>query len=230
MKEATKIYHYSPQTGKFEGKVSDAKINKKTREIVVPDHATVLAPPKHPDAVFLRHVGWRLKVYHYDPVSFDYHCTSFEPFDPIDGKPLIPAHATLQEPLCGYGGDGKAAVFNPATQDWSLVPDCRGVWYNPDGSEQTINSPGIEPREGSTRTPPPPTPEQLIAGIRKEAARRIKASGHDWKVTKAISQGKKPPKEIVAYAEAVRASSNALENALPIDYTADHYWPEVITE
>ncbi len=82
-----------------------------------------------------------------------------------------------------------------------------------------------------TFSAPPPyqeTDEEILAGIRNQAARRIKASGHDWMAARQITSGIEVPTDIVEYANAVRAASNILEENLTRDYTDESHWPEII--
>lgn len=74
-------------------------------------------------------------------------------------------------------------------------------------------------------TPPVPEPAKIIAGIKRQAAKRIEESGHDWMCIRQISDGTPVSQAVLDYAAAVRAASAALETTLPLDYADDAHWP-----
>jgi len=77
------------------------------------------------------------------------------PKDAAEGREvyLIPAQATTEAPP--ETGPKEAAVFNPTTKIWAVVPDHRGaIHYDPDGgAESTVTELGVVPEI----TEPPPS-------------------------------------------------------------------------
>ena len=68
----------------------------------------------------------------------------------------------------------------------------------------------------------PPTADD----VRREARRRINATGLSWMVERAATGGKTVPEAITAYAAAVRKASNTMEADPPEDYRDDKHWPK----
>jgi hypothetical protein len=100
-------------------------------------------------------------VYHYDPTTGELLARSQARLDPIEQKPLIPAHATTQAPPAP--GAQQAAVFVAGA--WQVVPDYRGlIYYTEDRQEHRIEELGVEPPAGYlSERPLRPTSERRTA-------------------------------------------------------------------
>ncbi len=65
-----------------------------------------------------------IKIYHYMESTLEWHHTSYAREDPLDkGRPLVPAWSTTLEPPTLK--DNEAAIFNRASETWSVVVDYR---------------------------------------------------------------------------------------------------------
>lgn len=96
-----------------------------------------------------------MNIHYYHPDFFTFLLSEKAQEDPLSpGSFLIPAHATAVLPL--HAGDKKIAVFDPATEAWSLQGDCRGTYYAPDGSEQVITDISSTPESHWSETQPAP--------------------------------------------------------------------------
>lgn len=163
-------------------------------------------------------------LYHTHPVTGEFVGSSLARLDPLEGLPVIPAHATLTPPPEAV--QGHTAVF--AEGVWTNVVDHRGqIFYRPDRTPVTIAL-GVEPEQDWTTEPAPLSGPEIISGIKREAARRIADSGHDWMALRQVTTSIPVPQNIVDYAAAVRTTSNALEQSLPSDYADDTHWPTQI--
>ena len=98
------------------------------------------------------------EIHNYDADTGTYLGTTKARLDPLEGKPMVPANATLVAPpksgaqkVAVWGGDG-----------WSLEPDYRGTEYwLADGSRHFITEIGDEPPEEALEAAPPcPRAEQ----------------------------------------------------------------------
>ncbi|MGR3484442.1 MAG: hypothetical protein ACU0BF_03795, partial [Paracoccaceae bacterium] len=86
---------------------------------------------------------------------------------PIEGRPLIPAHATTTPPP--ETGAHEAAVWDGAA--WSVVADHRGaVYWTADGTRHRIDVLGETPPDGAALSPsdlpPYPTHEAAVSAMR----------------------------------------------------------------
>lgn len=96
-------------------------------------------------------------IYHYHPVTREYIGQGEADESPLEpGAPLIPAHATPNAPLPTGGRD--AAVFDPATDDWIVLPDFRAVdlYSIIDGSRVAVTDLGQQPPDTTDKPRPSP--------------------------------------------------------------------------
>lgn len=171
------------------------------------------------------------KIYHYHPETKEFMGQSIARLDPLGGHPLIPAYSTIQAPI--ESGDGMSMIFDG--EQWQSLPDYRGKrYYNEDYQEITIKELGkipaddwVELAEGEAMPLAPLLDEEILSGIKREAARRIEACGHDWMALRQVTSGIEVPADIVQYAELIRQTSGELEqrSPLPQDYINDRHWP-----
>ena len=92
-------------------------------------------------------------VYHYDPRTNEAIGSDVADLDPLDKKPMVPAHATTVKPPTTIAA-GKVAVFNPATNKWSQKEDHRGVVYDTaTGAESQYEQLGPLPANLTSQTP-----------------------------------------------------------------------------
>lgn len=91
-----------------------------------------------------------MQIYHYTHEG-EYIGESAAELDPLEGKPLIPSHATIIAPPDAQAD--KARVFNGTS--WALVTDNRGVWYMPDRTEVKLELLADIVPVGATRALPP---------------------------------------------------------------------------
>jgi len=100
-----------------------------------------------------------MKIYDYHPETGEVlnpagREARLSPKDAAEGREvyLIPAQATTEAPP--ETGPNEAAVFDPATGQWSITPDWRGtVHYDPDGgAARLVTKLGVVPE---ITTPPP---------------------------------------------------------------------------
>ena len=112
-------------------------------------------------------------IYNYHPTTSEYLNATTARLDPLESKPLIPAHATIEKPPAVK--ENQAAVFESG--GWQIVSDYRGAnYWLPDGSVHTIIELGEElPPEALNEkpAPKPPTTEELIATYRTAVGRHI---------------------------------------------------------
>lgn len=73
--------------------------------------------------------------------------------DPRSGQPMVPAHATLEQPP--VVGANEIAVYSNST--WLVQPDYRGeTWYQPDGTPVKFTAIGEQPTADMTKSIPAP--------------------------------------------------------------------------
>ena len=120
---------------------------------------------------------------------------------------------------------GKAIVVR--SEGIRILSDEMITVYDEDGALLEIPENEDLP-DGYSIEKPPLKADVIIAGVKREAARRIEASGHDWMALRKVTSGIDVPQAIIDYAAAVRAASGALESTLPQDYYDDKHWPEVV--
>jgi hypothetical protein len=102
-------------------------------------------------------------VYNYHPETGVYLTENTARLDPIDGNPMVPAHATLQPPPATAAN--QIAVWE--SDAWTLKSDFRGhEYWLADGSRTVIAEIGDQPPEGALNAPPPPTLDQIKANAR----------------------------------------------------------------
>jgi len=114
-------------------------------------------------------------IYNYHPTTNEYLNETTARLDPLESKPMIPAHATTKKPPAAK--ENEAAIFE--NDSWQIVSDYRGVEYwLSDGSVHTILELGEElPIEALSEkpAPQPPTAEELIATYRAAVGQHIDA-------------------------------------------------------
>ena len=114
-------------------------------------------------------------LYNYHPITSEYKNETTARLDPLESKPMIPAHATTKKPPVAK--ENEVAIFENG--GWQIVSDYRGTnYWLPDGSVHTIIELGEElPVEALSEkpAPQPPTAEELIATYRAAVGRHINA-------------------------------------------------------
>lgn len=96
-----------------------------------------------------------MKIYLYDPKTFEYLGKRDARQSPMDDEWLVPAFATLLTPL--PFGNHEVAVFQDGY--WIIIPDYRGsTWWKPDGSSYIITTIGITPDSTDLDHDPKPSP------------------------------------------------------------------------
>lgn len=114
-------------------------------------------------------------IYNYHPATREYLNEATARPDPLESKPMIPAHATIKKPP--KTKINEAAIFE--NDGWQIVPDYRGAEYwLPDGSAHTILELNQElPSDALSEKPAPqsPTAEELVAIYRGAVGRHIDA-------------------------------------------------------
>lgn len=168
-------------------------------------------------------------LYHYAPQSGEYLGQSEARKDPRAGQARIPANATLialpEEVL------EETQVFVFKNEAWEVLEDHRGeVFYDENGEAFEITYLGQEISESWSTEKPPISDEEILTGIKAQAAYRIAESGHDWMAAREVGGGAAIPDSVKTYAQAVRDASDALEamETLPQNYADDSNWPERI--
>lgn len=104
-----------------------------------------------------------MNIYHYDRATNQYLGTSVADVDPLKpGSYLMPALATTAQPP--VTGANQAAIYQPATNDWTVVPDYRGhKYWLADRSEHTITELTVEPPIDALDALPAFTPSETAA-------------------------------------------------------------------
>ena len=116
------------------------------------------------------------KIYNFDAETGAFQSATDARLDPIEGKPLVPANATLTEPP--QAGDNEVAVW--ADDAWTIKPDHRDAEYwLADGSRHIVTEIGDVPPEGALETAPP-TPRE---DQRKAALTRVDEEHANYLVT-----------------------------------------------
>lgn len=113
-----------------------------------------------------------MKIYHYNDLTGEYIGQTEAKLDPIEKKPLLPAHATTLKPPMTEAN--QAARFNAGA--WELVPDFRGVkGYDTFGEHHEVTEINVmpDPNWTDTYTPPPPTPAEQLAATDASTIRLI---------------------------------------------------------
>jgi len=101
-------------------------------------------------------------IYNYHNATGEYIGEQVARLDPIEGIPLVPAHATTIQPIL-TPSENEALVFNVLAQEWSIMADFRGEsYYLEDGTYYTISAIGEEKPENALEELPtfPPTLEE----------------------------------------------------------------------
>jgi len=110
-------------------------------------------------------------IYHYHPTTSEYRNETTASLDPLEKKPMIPAHATTKKPPATK--ENEAAIFE--NDSWQIVPDYRGVEYwLPDGSVYEILELSQELPPEALSEKPAPTAEELAAIEEQERQAAIK--------------------------------------------------------
>lgn len=92
-----------------------------------------------------------MNIYHYNPLTGEKIGSSIARLDPVEKKPMIPAHATTDAPP----STGSKQVAVREGNAWTVKPDYRGTTYwLPDGSRGEITAIGIEPPAGAVFSEP----------------------------------------------------------------------------
>jgi hypothetical protein len=97
-------------------------------------------------------------IYNYHPSTGEYLSESQASLDPLEGKPLVPAFATVKKPPSIKSN--QCAVFSNG--DWVLESDFRGTdYWLADGTNNTIQDLGETLPEKALTEAPAPTLEKL---------------------------------------------------------------------
>lgn len=94
-----------------------------------------------------------MQIYNYDKNTLEYLSEEVAELDPIGGKPLIPANATVIEPLAKK--DGFAICFDEKKQIWEYKKDLRGkeFWSKETGLKVVVDTLDFDIKN-YTSTPP----------------------------------------------------------------------------
>lgn len=94
-----------------------------------------------------------MQIYNYDKNTLEYLSEEVAELDPIGGKPLIPANATVIEPLAKK--DGFAICFDEKKQIWEYKKDLRGkeFWSKETGLKVVVDTLDFD-IDNYTSTPP----------------------------------------------------------------------------
>lgn len=116
-----------------------------------------------------------MKPFHvYSLETREYLHTYFAQEDPESPgefiKPICSSDKPLPDPE-----PGKYRAFSLVNDAFELLPDPRGIWYRPDGTQEHVSSVLDVIPAGWSRTAPPPTTEELAAKARAERDARIAA-------------------------------------------------------
>ena len=194
-----------------------------------------------------------MKIYNYDEVNKEFIGESAANKSPLEKNVyLIPANATKLKPPTAVN-ENELVVF--VDTKWEIVPDFRGhTYWLEDGEEVIIDKIGIEIPEDALLKKPiprlepetvlaPPTKEELIVLIKREASRRILKICPEWKQTNLLAQavilndkGRNTwtKKELTSWDSAmalwdrisdIRLASKVLELSPDINYKNDSNWP-----
>jgi hypothetical protein len=87
-----------------------------------------------------------MKIYNYNPSTFEFLSESDANLDPLEGKPLVPANGTLIKNILATQKN-KAIIFNQDLQKWEYIPDFRNkvLANKQNGSLFTIEKLNIDP-------------------------------------------------------------------------------------
>lgn len=103
-----------------------------------------------------------MKYYSYHPTYFYYIGENECYMDPIDGSELYPGDSTLIEPP-NNSDPSKVVVFDVENQQWDIVEDQRGVWYDISNlMEREHTDPRNKPINATRKKPPINFIEDLI--------------------------------------------------------------------
>jgi hypothetical protein len=107
-----------------------------------------------------------MKIYHYENNTGEFIGFGYAKQSPLEpGVFLIPANATSMAPP--QVSVGYVAAFRDGS--WQTTQDNRGTWYDSSGAVVVISEIGLS-AEGLTKEPPPPTLDEIKAGV--QAANR----------------------------------------------------------
>ena len=100
-----------------------------------------------------------MQIYNYDKNTLEYLSEEVAELDPIGGKPLIPANATVIEPLAKK--DGFVSCFDEKKQIWEYKKDLRGkkFWSKTDGSSVMVDTLDFDVKN---YIPTPPKENQIM--------------------------------------------------------------------
>ncbi|MBU2706439.1 hypothetical protein KCM76_10600 [Zooshikella marina] len=107
-------------------------------------------------------------VYSYHSKTGEYLTQVIARSDPLEGKPLVAAYATLEQPPMVK--ENEVAVFK--NNHWIVLPDYRGIEYwLPDGTKHQIKDIGVlEPTE-AMHTPP----QVALKKIKQQISKQLKS-------------------------------------------------------
>lgn len=95
-----------------------------------------------------------MRIFNYHPVTFELVSEALARQDPLDAEHfLVPRFATPVLPPEEIP-EGKAALFDPEAETWSLADDDRGTWFGSDGEAIAVYEIGAKPDQAVTRTVP----------------------------------------------------------------------------
>lgn len=100
-----------------------------------------------------------MQIYNYDKNTLEYLSEEVAELDPIGGKPLIPANATVIEPLAKK--DGFVSCFDEKKQIWEYKKDLRGkeFWSKETGLKVVVDTLDFDTKN---YTPTPPKENQIM--------------------------------------------------------------------
>lgn len=160
-------------------------------------------------------------IYHYAKDTGEFVGSAEARRDPVAGKALVPAEATIQAPPAA--GANQTPVFDGSA--WALVADYRGtVYWMADRSRHEIDTLGVEPPAGALFEEPPRTVEELHGAIDEAAGRarnrfvspgllidqeyrEAEAAANQWQADGEPSAA--VPDEVQAWADAAGMSASA---------------------
>lgn len=104
------------------------------------------------------------KAYVYDPITHEFVGVMLLDRDPLGGGFLLPANATYTRPELA---DGKASIYDPKGDQWTLIDDYRGieVYAVDSGQARIVERLGEALGNAVTTLKPEPPAGQLVDGF-----------------------------------------------------------------